>query len=291
MQEIHLYNLNFKRNLTEFAKFDNYQILQYNSFNMSFTLNKIFTTATANPTSDSIVREAAPCDALKPYIRCFWETTNCDTYSELRIIPDCCCDIIFFASNDKIYCNFCGVNNRSFLATNNAKMFGIRFYAWSVYLFTSEKIQDTLNKHLPAQELFDNCDRLATDIFTSTLFATRISVAQKYLIGRLNTAKENFNVLNSLYKIIKQCANINVEALSDYCAVSKRTLERDFRICTGLSPKEAIELIRYQLLWQDCLKPDFSILDSVEKFGFYDSSHLYRYFKKYHGISLPKAVQ
>ena len=256
---------------------------------MAFTLDKIFTTATALTHSTSVIREVAPCDALKPYIRCFWETHDIPSDAELRIIPDCCADILIYLSYGKVHSNYCGVCNQSFISRGNEKTFGIRFYAWSVCLFSSVDMNGTLNDYLPADAVFDNFGAVAMEINQVATMRERIDVAQKHLLKMLRRNRENIDVMNSLYKIVKSHARVNVAALADYCSVSKRALERNFRAHTGLSPKEAIELIRYQLLWQQCLRTDFNVLDSVEKFGFYDAAHLYNDFKKYHGISLPQA--
>ena len=77
--------------------------------------------------------------------------------------------------------------------------------------------------------------------------------------------------------------------MADDNAVSNRKLERDFLSTTGVSPKQMVNLIRYQLLWQDAVKRDFNVLDSVEKYGFFDQSHLLKEFKKYHGLTLTEA--
>lgn len=256
---------------------------------MSFSLNEIFTTATAFNASGSTYKEVLPCNELKPYIRCFWEADRSDI--QYRIIPDCCADILFYSSNGKACCDFCGVSNRSFISQTYNKVFGIRFYAWTVNLFSSMDMSDTLNGYFSADSFFDRIQLLAERIIASESLHERIDEAQKYLKGILPYSEENCNLMNGLYYILSKHANVDVNGLSDYCAVSKRSLERNFRIHTGLSPKEMIDVIRYQLLWQECRKPKQDILYCVEKFGYYDCPHLYNSFKKFHGTSLPQAVK
>lgn len=264
--------------------------LWYNAFKMSFTLDKIFTTATALIGPDSVIREYAPCDALRPYIRCFWESDGASADTALRIIPDCCADILISSSDNAVRSHFCGVNSQSFLSYGSVRTFGIRFYAWSVRLFSSVAMNGTRNAFLPAEAVFNDFSAVATEINQATAFLERIAIAQKYLLKRLRRSTENSDVMNCFYQIIARQARVTVSALSDDCAIGRRALERNFRAHTGLSPKEAIEIIRYQLLWQQCLQVDFDVLDGVEQFGFYDAPHLYNDFKKYHGISLPQAV-
>lgn len=257
---------------------------------MSFTIDKIFTTSTALGTN-ALIKEVTPCSLLKPYIRCFWEADSNNFCRELRVIPDCCADILICSVNGKVCSNFCGVSNKSFVSKNSAKIFGIRFYAWSVSLFLSADLSGTLNCYIRAENIFDDFSEVAQEVMYSSTMNERVAKVQSYLLTKLQSSRENCDVMNSVYKIITQSANIDVKALANYSAISRRTLERQFRNNTGLSPKEAIELIRYQLLWQECMKSSFNILDSVEKFGYCDTSHLYNDFKRFHGLSLPQALK
>lgn len=258
---------------------------------MSFTLDKIFTTATAITDTTDLITEIAPCDELKPYVRCFWEAKSFSDNTEQRIIPDCCADLLIYSWRDKVRCDYCGVSNRSFVSRGNVRTFGIRFYAWSVALFSSVDMKGTLNGYFPAEAVFDNFNEAAERIVSAKTTPERIAVAQNFLIRKLRCSRQNNDVMNSMYKIVSSCARVDVQSLAYHSAVSARTLERSFRNYTGVSPKEMIDLIRYQLLWQQCIKPRFDLLDSVDKFGYYDAAHLYNDFKKFHGISLPQALE
>lgn len=268
---------------------------------MSFSLNKIFTTITANPVNKGNYVEIEPCSQLKPYIRCFWGSeydekvcyTNEDNFINNLIIPDICMDIIITADESKIYGDFCGINDNSYLFKQEDQRnfcFGIRFYAWSVVLFSNESMSNVLNTFTKLDEYFSGFSKeLKDEIFYATNIYERKKIAEKYLLKKLNLNRQNSDIMNSVYYIIKHYGNASVNDLSDYCFLSKRQLERKFNENTGVSPKQMINLIRYQLLWQECLKPDFNIMNSVEKFGYYDQSHLLKKFRKYHGISLTKA--
>ena len=158
-------------------------------------------------------------------------------------------------------------------------------------MFSSSDLSGTLNSYIPAEMVFADFNKVAMEVINANSMPERIEKVQTYLLDKLQSSKENSAVMNSIYKIIVQSAKIGVKDLAHYSAISKRTLEREFRNYTGLSPKETIELIRYQLLWQECIKQNFNILDCVERLGYYDMSHLYNDFKKFHGISLPQALK
>lgn len=264
---------------------------------MSFSLNNIFTTVTANPFHQGNYTEIEPCRLLKPYIRCFWgftgknPTVDTAMQNTYLVIPDLCMDIIITENNHNIYGGFCGIQNRYFTSTNSEeKIFGVRMYAWSVTLFADDSMKGILNTFTDVNTYFsDFTDNLKFAIMNCGSIYERKEIAEKYLLNKLKKHRENYDVMNSLYRIIVLNGKTTVSDLSDYCAVSKRQLERKFTDNIGVTPKQMINLIRYQLLWQDSIKSGFDVLDSVEKFGFCDQSHLLKEFKKYHGTSLGNA--
>lgn len=268
---------------------------------MSLRLDKIFTTATSNPTRTGNYIEIEPCDALKPYIRCFWGSkhnrVDFDGHkiNKTLVIPDICMDIIFTGNQNigSAGSHFCGINNFSyFVDESDSFCFGIRFYAWSAVLFADESMNGVLNAFLSADAYFSGFSRELNDrLFNAKNIYERKAISEEFLLRRLNAKRENFDIMNSLYYIINNNGNAGVAELSDYCVMSKRQLERKFIVNTGVSPKQMINLIRYQLLWQECLKGNFNILDAVEKFGYYDQSHLIREFRKYHGMSINAALE
>lgn len=266
---------------------------------MSYCINNIFTTITSNPLRRENYIEIEPCEALKPYIRCFWGSKyNRIDSSEIEfnkslVIPDVCMDIIITLNNNngKISSGFCGANNTSFVSVESDNIcFGIRFYAWSVVLFSCESMNRVLNTFSDVEEYFSGfAGHWEEEIIYANNIYDRKEIAEKYLLRMLNTKRENSDIMNSVYFIINHYGNTSVKDLSEYCFISKRQLERKFVENTGVSPKQMINLIRYQLLWQNSLRHDFNIFNCVEKFGFCDQSHLLKEFKKYHGISLSKA--
>ena len=87
-------------------------------------LHRIYNPITATPfkcTDDYM--EFAPCDALKPYIRCFWGSMMPVVQAENTapepdiVIPDTCMDIIFTAdfTNNSVDSSFCGIDERTFI--------------------------------------------------------------------------------------------------------------------------------------------------------------------------------
>ena len=253
---------------------------------MAFSLDKIFTTRTALPKNGGVI-EIDPIAALKPYVRCFWTCDRGKSAKYTRIIPDCCADIIFDLDNSDV--RFVGTCFDSFTAENVSTVFGIRFYAWAVPRFTRTNAVELYGLDIAPQNLFYKFADFKDRIFKAKNTTERIALAQNYLLSIIDERNDS-DVMNSLYTIIRSNGNISVVDMSNCIAVSKRTLERKFLQNIGVSPKAMIELLRYQLLWQDCIKDKFSVADSTFKLGYCDEAHMYNDFKKYHGIGLGAAI-
>ena len=258
---------------------------------MLYQIDKIFKTITANPYQRNTYLELAPCEALRPYIHCFWYSKNDkESANKSLVIPDLCMDIILYENNG-YHADFCGINNHSFYSVNtDTEPFGIRFYAWAIALFADDTMAETLNAYDCAQRYFcDFSNQTEEEILYAESLYEKKMLAENYLLKKLGNRSINPSVLNSIVYTIRNNGKATVKDLADDSAVSKRKLERDFLSTTGISPKQIVNLIRYQLLWQDVVKRDFNVFDSVEKYGFYDQSHLLKEFKKYHGLTLTEA--
>lgn len=251
-------------------------------------IENIFRPVTVAPSRMTGIVELSPCAALRPYIRCFWECDDKNVRRQVRIIPDCCADIII-----PLYGNgeaqFVGVSDFSFMSYDANRIFGIRFYGWSVMSFLSDAPDKLLNVNIAASDVFSDFKATEKRIASASGTAERVDAAEKYLLGKLCALKQNNNMLNGIYYALINDCNVDINDIAMYCGVGKRTLERNFIDGCGISPKRAVELMRYQLLWQACRRADFDVPDCVYKFGFYDSAHLYNSFKKYHGLGIAEA--
>lgn len=270
-----------------------------------FKLNNIYRPITAQPfLYDEYYTEIQPCEALKPYICCFWGTRK--PYSDITsikikdklVIPDTCMDIIFNINTDKNELDgfFAGLSDTTFIdkiknVSSSMSCFAIRFYWWAVPLFSDESMKHVLNSFVEVEDYFKNFKRDLYDILIrNQLFRDRADRVQQYLIKKINHDKQNNNIMNSIYKILKSKGTANISELAGFTAVSQRQLERLFLENIGVSPKKLSGLVRYQYLWQDILyNTNLNIHDSVCKYGYTDQSHLLNDFKKYHTLSTADA--
>ena len=269
-------------------------------------LLKIYNPITAAPfkcTEDYM--EFEPCDALKPYIRCFWgsmktvvqEEGSADTID--IVTPDTCMDIIFTAdfSNNIIKNSFCGIDDRTFITHNKHRekktffRFAIRFYAWGASMFAEESMKNTKNAFFDADYHFSGIKReIEKWLFDVENISQLIPIAEKILLNHFQENHQNLNIVQAVSKILESRGNIAMTDLQQEILISSRHLERLFLEYIGVSPKSLASMVRYQYLWNELLyHKDFDIADAVYHYGYSDQAHLCHDFKKYHSMSISDA--
>lgn len=251
-------------------------------------------------------REIEPCEALKPYIRCFWGSENsyvedkADKLVSKLLVPDTCMDVIFrinFTDN-KLESYFCGVSDMPFFSDGGESadqteksVFGIRFYAWSVTLFTGESMRNVKNRFFDARQYFPELVKeLEKILFDVVDLKQRTQITENILLQHLNDNYNNPLVMDTIGEILRKKGNLKLLELSKEIYVSERQIERLFKEYVGLSPKIFSSLIRYQFLWRDVFfDPNFQIQDEIFRYGYTDQSHLLRDFKRFHTINITQA--
>lgn len=261
---------------------------------------------TARPFIQSAAHtELPPCPALKPYIRCFWGTTepvrrDSGLPAPSLVIPDTCMDIIFTLDHTRqtLSGRFCAMDESAYsvLSTEDetvASTFAIRFYAWTATLFTEHPLTGSKNRAYDAADFFPTlCKALTPMLLSVPSLRERADIAGRYLLLHLDWYRMNSTLMNTVDSIIAARGARSIADLAASNAVSRKRLERLFAEHIGLSPKAFSSLVRYQLLWQElCLGRERNTLDLVEKYGYYDQAHLLNDFKRHHSMTPAQALR
>ncbi|MBQ8826734.1 MAG: AraC family transcriptional regulator [Oscillospiraceae bacterium] len=270
-----------------------------------YSLIKKYHPITASPfQNDASYREISPCDALKPYIRCFWGTDmpvspSCKEETHGIVIPDTCMDIIFstnYTRNEQSGF-FCTLDEHSYptsgsVSSDMTATFAVRFYAWTAILFSDSDFTGRKNSYFTAEEFFSELKQeLEPMLFDLPSLNEKIILTEKILMKMLCTSRINNDLMNAVDLMLKTDGRAKISDISLYTACSQRQLERIFNFNMGLSPKSFSSLLRYQLLWQEMVcSPDFQLLDAVEKYGYTDQAHLLNDFRKRHLMTPKEAV-
>lgn len=234
--------------------------------------------------------EKAPCEALAPYIRCYWYIEDLPQGYDNLVIPDTCVDIMFTATKEGgITATFCGVNDKPYYgfitASTERKTFAVRFYAWSFTIFSGEGLQNTRNGFLEAEAYLSAYVReMKKYLSIDSKFDDFMQLSDKLLAKQLKEKYQDMGFLNAVYQILKNKGNIRIDELSAQCFICVRQLERLFRARMDLSPKSFADLIRYQNTWRGILHMQ-DMNELVLQLGYSDQSHLLRKFKNFHGIT------
>lgn len=269
-------------------------------------LHKMYRPITATPfqcTEDYM--EFEPCDALKPYIRCFWGSRGAVAHGENDagtmqiVIPDTCMDLIFTAdfTDNRIESSFCGMDERTFVTERVGKagktcfVFAIRFYPWGVPMFAEESLRNTKNAFFDAGCHFSAIkNKIERRLFDTADICRFIPIAEHILLEQFNDRHRNKTVLEAASKIVQRKGNIRMTDIEQEVLVGGRQLERLFLEYVGVSPKSLASMVRYQCLWREFLcQNDFDMMDAVYRYGYSDQAHLCHDFKKYHSMSLSDA--
>lgn len=247
-------------------------------------------------------QEIPPCDALKPYIRCFWGTprprTSSDTAGRL-VIPDTCMDIIvrIKPSDHTVTAGFCAMDEHTYQSGGEESgaglsTFGIRFFCWSAALFSTESFRRTKNRAFDPDEFFRGITGELTEIVRRFhTLSERAGAAEKILLRRLNPSRLNGDLMNAVSDMIRYGGRMKISEIARRNALSERNMERIFSERIGVGPKTLSNLIRYQLVWQEVARGGADLLDMVEKYGYTDQAHLLNDFRFRHGMTPAQALQ
>ena len=269
-----------------------------------YALSQMYHPITGTPfQADETYREISPCEALKPYIRCFWGSERplpARPHESGIVIPDTCMDIIFHVDyvRNQLSSAFCALDEHtshtpaSDVSGGLAATFAIRFYAWTACLFAEDKLCGSVNQRYPVEAFFRHIERaLSPCLFEETTLPGKVRAAERVLLAVLRPERADAAVLNAAHHMLRTEGRARISEVSAALALSPRQLERRFDAMMGLSPKSLSALMRYQLLWQSmALRPRFDPLDAVARFGYADQAHLLGDFRRRHGMSPREAL-
>lgn len=140
-------------------------------------------------------------------------------------------------------------------------------------------------RHIKREAIIDNGDKdssmnnVWTQLKDASTMAERVHCLEAFLLNMLND-KEEYKANNVTNILSEYCNNMDIYSslnkLNAGTFHSSKTIERHFKYCTGLSPKQAVKLIRIRRASQDYIsnKKNFDYRD----YGYYDNSHFHKEF-------------
>jgi AraC-like DNA-binding protein len=239
-----------------------------------------------------IYSQFAPHPALMPYIDAYWTATGEGHGLQTeKILPDGCIDIIFNLGPD------CLTESNTYLLKSEqayligtmtrfketdmlpeTRLLGIRFKPAAFTVF-----YDYPSLHQLTDKTVEFKKMLAPDVKSITKYAN--AYLDHFFLKRLSQPKRS--LLPVIAGIQAHNGQLSVNALAQQYFTTIRQLERSFNQHMGISPKEFINLVRYQSTFQKIRHntANKSLLEIAYESGYYDHSHLTNEIKKYTGLA------
>jgi AraC-like DNA-binding protein len=132
----------------------------------------------------------------------------------------------------------------------------------------------------------ENWNKVIDKLNTSKATTLQIEVIQKFLYNEylLKKDKLDFAIRAAIQLVFEHSAQITVQEICEKIHLTVRTFQRRFLAEVGISPKEFIQIIKFQQsLDQLSMKEHKKLTDIVYKNGFADHSHFIRVFKSFTG--------
>lgn len=245
-------------------------------------------------------KEIQPHHLLSDYVDAYWVSAAV-SFSQQRILPDTCADIIFNIGEDVItidngdkiapYTAFAVGTMTAFqdsLMAAGTQLLGIRFRPGGLYAFTGLPLQQITDVHLPLIEMAGHWHALLEPILAKeNLLSAKIRCVEKFLLQQLPERKIiTESMRHGIAQIQQSKGNAAVETLAASVFMSPRNFERHFLQTVGVSPKKFSRIVRFIAIKQQ-LKRNINtpLLSLALENGFYDHAHLTREFSAFSGVS------
>jgi AraC-like DNA-binding protein len=169
-----------------------------------------------------------------------------------------------------------------------AKYLVVFFQPLGLYQLFGRDVSSLTNKSVHLSEFLGKeiFEILLQNIISTEDIIIQIDILNIFFLNQLRVYDNSSVINNALNLIFEANGNISVAELSRKCKVNRRMLERQFKIKIGLSPKIYAQIFRFKYMMTYLTQnPNTSWADLSEIVGYYDQSHLIRYFKEYLKIS------
>ncbi len=140
------------------------------------------------------------------------------------------------------------------------------------------------NTSMPLSELLgkEEADSLIAKLNAAPGHEEMIQVMNDFFLSQQPVFEIAPKIKHAIDYIHQNKGNVSVKDIEVNCYITPRSLERHFKMYVGLSPKEYAKIFRFKSLVNFISQnPDTTWNKLCEENGYYDQSHLTRYFTRY----------
>jgi AraC-like DNA-binding protein len=238
-----------------------------------------------------IYKQAIPHDALADSIDCYWSIKGAgsEMHAE-RIYPDGCPGLVLNIGGKCIT-----DNGLVTMHPGSSYLVGAMTSYKETYLNSEHYLMGVCFKpgalsqffnYLPLAEITEQTVELEKALSPDISKMQELSFEElnAFFLKRLTAPKQD---LFTIVKRIKETkGQITVDALAKKNHTTPRQLERTFHKYIGITPKEFINIVRFQHVFSKVThnKKQESLLDIAIEHGYYDHAHLTNDIKRYTGV-------
>ncbi len=197
-------------------------------------------------------------------------------------VPDGCVDILFDCDTRRPGAKLCGTPLKAQRVDllHQHRYFGVRFRPGVIPGFAHNLAEDLAEQQIDLQDLLPNAQAMIDGITCEAQFDAQMALFNGFAPS---TLARNTSALTTLIidKVLAHRGDIRVSQLEALSGYTERTLQRQFRHDTGMTPKTFCRIIRCQAALS-CIGSgsELSFSDLAQDLGFTDQSHFLRDFKQ-----------
>ncbi|RNM04268.1 AraC family transcriptional regulator [Dickeya undicola] len=222
-----------------------------------------------------------------PAISHFYSFDLAQTVGVTLAVPDGCVDILFDCDPFNPKGRVCGTTLEARGAAIQYKhhYFGVRFAPGVIPDFLDVMAEEIPDQEFNFLEVVPDARLAFEEIVQEIDLSRQISLFNAHFTPRL--VRKSSPVTTSIIRaMVQQKGNIRIDQLETLTGYTCRTIQRQFRQDTGLSPKAFSRILRGQsALHRIHLQEDISFSNLAFDLGFSDQSHFLREFKKFVSIT------
>jgi AraC-like DNA-binding protein len=155
---------------------------------------------------------------------------------------------------------------------------------FGLYQFFGIDMSSLTDTSMPLHELLGEkaANTLIEQLINAVDQQSIIQILNTFFLSQLPPFELAPKVKESVDYIHQQKGNVSVKDIERNCFITSRSLERYFKMYIGLSPKDYAKIYRFKCLMNYIHEhPNVNWATLCEDNGYYDQTHLTRYFTRY----------
>ncbi|SBS33175.1 HTH-type transcriptional activator RhaS [Marinomonas spartinae] len=215
-----------------------------------------------------------------PYVSHFYSFESASS-EVTNAIPDGCIDILFDCDSSKPKAMVCGttLGAESVDFTYKHRYFGVRFSATSTPNFLNLPAAELVNQRPDFKDISLKINDLFEQVASQESFSNQVLLFSKFLIkhGIRNHSSLSKQVIQYIFV---NKGNVQIKELEEITGYTCRTIQRQFLLDIGMTPKTFCRIVRVQsALYEINLNTHTKPSDLAHRLGFSDQAHFTREFK------------